>query len=82
MATNLSEQSGWSWMKKNKVLQISLELQNFLAADIVNRLVKLPHDVETIKNIQRLGCPHIAANELELCTTLLADHPLRKCWTI
>ena len=49
---------------ENILLLIGLELLDFAATDIIDCLVKLPHDVEAIKNIQRLWC--LLGDDLEV----------------
>lgn len=68
---------------ENVLLTIGLELLDLAASDLVNRFVELAHDVEAIKNVQRLWCLfgddlqvrslHIAAEELEFGTSFRAE---------
>lgn len=62
-----------------------LELSGFTSSDLVNRLVKLPHDMEAVEDVQSVGSllgndlevrrPHITTDELELCASLLTELP-------
>ncbi len=76
----LEQQSAFAF--KNILLAIGLELFDLIKLNLVNCLVELPHDVETIENVQGLWSssrndlevrrPHVAADEMNCSLALFS----------